>query len=91
VILYKYLQPTCIDVLEQKLIRFTQPGDFNDPFEFRPYIHTAASGDEVRSHVEANFDQLVDGSDLLEESWETRTPEALIFYGLPGKCGRSRC
>jgi hypothetical protein len=59
-ILYKYLQPTRVDVLEQRIIRFTQPGDFNDPFEFRPYIHSAASDDQVRNYVEANFDKLVD-------------------------------
>ncbi len=58
-ILYKYLQPVRVDVLEQKMIRFTQPGDFNDPFEFRPYIHSAASDDQIRN-VEANFDKLVD-------------------------------
>jgi hypothetical protein len=41
-ILYKYLHPDRIDVLTQKMVRFTQPGDFNDPFEFRPYIQSAA-------------------------------------------------
>ena len=59
-ILYKYLQPVRVNVLEQKMIRFTQPGDFNDPFEFRPYIQSAASDEAVRNHVEANFDKLVD-------------------------------
>jgi len=59
-ILYKYLPPVRVDVLEQKMIRFTQPGDFNDPFEFRPYIHSAASDDDVRGYVEANLEKLVD-------------------------------
>jgi hypothetical protein len=59
-ILYKYLQAVRVDVLEQKMIRFTQPGDFNDPFEFRPYIHSAASDDDVRGYVEANLEKLVD-------------------------------
>jgi len=53
-ILYKYLQPTRLDVLKHKRIRFTQPGDFNDPFEFRPKIR------DVASDVEEHFDQLVD-------------------------------
>ncbi len=36
-ILYKYLKPErALSVLRSKRIRFTQPGDFNDPFEFRP-------------------------------------------------------
>jgi hypothetical protein len=60
VILYKYLPTTRLDVLEHKRIRFTQPGDFNDPFEFRPQIQRAASDDEVRTYVENNFEQLVE-------------------------------
>jgi Protein of unknown function (DUF2971) len=59
-ILYKYLHPDRVDVLEQKMVRFTQPGDFNDPFEFRPYIESAASDEAVRDYVEANFDKIVD-------------------------------
>ncbi len=59
-ILYKYFQPVRVDVLEQKMVRFTQPGDFNDPFEFRPYIQSAGSDEGVRNYVEANFDKLVD-------------------------------
>jgi Protein of unknown function (DUF2971) len=58
-ILYKYLQPARIDVLEQRMIRFTQPGDFNDPFEFRPYIQSAAADDFVRESVEANFEEIL--------------------------------
>ena len=59
-ILYKYLQPTRLDVLKHKRIRFTQPGDFNDPFEFRPKIRDVASDAEVQAYVEEHFDQLVD-------------------------------
>ena len=59
-ILYKYLQPARIDVLENKMIRFTQPGDFNDPFEFRPYIQSAASDEFVQEYVEANLDKLLE-------------------------------
>jgi hypothetical protein len=59
-ILYKYLQPVRLDVLEHRSIRFTQPGDFNDPFEFRPRIREVASDAEVRAYVEEHFEQLVD-------------------------------
>ena len=58
-ILYKYLQPARLDVLKHRRIRFTQPGDFNDPFEFRPRIKEAASDAEVKAYVEANFERLV--------------------------------
>jgi len=36
--LYKYLHPDRIDLLQNLLIRFTQPGAFNDPFEMQPYF-----------------------------------------------------
>jgi hypothetical protein len=59
-ILYKYLQPARLDVLKHRRIRFTQPGDFNDPFEFRPRIKEVASDAEVQTYVEANFERLVE-------------------------------
>jgi hypothetical protein len=59
-ILYKYLQPARLDVLRTKRIRFTRPGDFNDPFEFRPRIESTVSGSEVRQYVEDNFDSLLE-------------------------------
>jgi hypothetical protein len=59
-ILYKYLQPVRLDVLKHRRIRFTQPGDFNDPFEFRPRIRELASDADVQAYVEDHFEQLVD-------------------------------
>jgi len=59
-VLYKYLPPARLDVIEKRTIRFTQPADFNDPFEFRPCIQSAASDAQVREYVEANFETLVD-------------------------------
>ena len=64
-ILYKYLQPSRLDVLENRRIRFTQPADFNDPFEFRPCIDRAASDEFVQAVVEKKFECLVD--DQLEK------------------------
>ena len=36
--IYKYFNPDCIEILENSLIRFTQPSIFNDPFECFPYL-----------------------------------------------------
>ena len=36
--LFKYLSPDRIDVLDRRLIRFTQPAAFNDPFEMQSII-----------------------------------------------------
>ena len=59
-ILYKYLHPDRVDVLKNRQIRFTQPGDFNDPFEFRPQIANLADDSFVRKQVEDNFERILD-------------------------------
>jgi Protein of unknown function (DUF2971) len=45
-LLYKYLAPDRVDVVARRLIRYTQSGALNDPFEGRPPI-TAISDEEV--------------------------------------------
>jgi hypothetical protein len=57
--LYKYLTPARLDVLERRRIRFTQPGAFNDPFEFKPYIESAASQEHLSEYLEQNFDVIL--------------------------------
>ena len=42
-IFYKYLPPERIDILQNRLIRFTQPNALNDPFEARPNFHALAT------------------------------------------------
>ena len=49
--LYKYLSPDRIDVLENCHIRFTQSAAFNDPFEIKPHIHSIAPEDELRRQL----------------------------------------
>lgn len=53
-VLYKYLSPERIDVLESGMIRFTQPSCFNDPFESLPYVKQVCS-DEVIEQIAALF------------------------------------
>jgi hypothetical protein len=57
--LYKYLPPARLDVLESRRIRFTQPAAFNDPFEFKPYIESAASQEHLSEYLEQNFDDIL--------------------------------
>jgi hypothetical protein len=42
---YKYFPLERRDVLENCLIRFTQPGDFNDPFELKPNFNWVSEAD----------------------------------------------
>lgn len=59
-ILYKYLSPVRISCIQKQLIRFTQYGDFNDPFELNPNINKLAEEDEIRALVGRDFVKLVE-------------------------------
>jgi len=45
--LFKYLRPERVDVIERLEIRFTQPGALNDPFEMRPRLESLISEAEA--------------------------------------------
>lgn len=51
-ILYKYLDPERIDVLQNGLVRFTQPGAFNDPFEVKPYINKISQANRIEQTID---------------------------------------
>jgi len=51
--LFKYLRPERLDVVENLEIRFTQPGALNDPFELRPRFESLISEAETLAHYPA--------------------------------------
>lgn len=53
-VLYKYLPPDRIDVLESGKIRFTQPTVFNDPFESSPVFRDFASREQMEKASKAD-------------------------------------
>src|SRR5438105_1260976 len=53
-ILYKYLPPERITFLNDELLRFTQPGDLNDPFECIPTISKVDLMAVISGAVERN-------------------------------------
>jgi hypothetical protein len=44
-VLYKYFPIERLDFLNNRLLRFTQPGDFNDPFELHPSADLMSKAD----------------------------------------------
>ena len=58
--LYKYLAPDRIDVLQNRRIRFTPPGAFNDPFEFRPVLKTLGSDPELKQQIDVELNKVAD-------------------------------
>jgi hypothetical protein len=57
-IVYKYLPPNRTSVLEEGLIRFTQSGALNDPFETTPNMQRSSTHLEGMS-CELFFDTLL--------------------------------
>lgn len=49
-LLFKYLPPERVDCLPELRLRFTQPLDFNDPFESRPFVGLHPRATEVPPH-----------------------------------------
>jgi len=59
-ILYKYFPPARIASFQDCLIRFTQYGDFNDPFELNPHINKIAEENEIKAIVERDFVTIIE-------------------------------
>ena len=79
--LYKYFPLERRDVLENRLVRFTQPGDFNDPFELHPSYDLMSKAD-IASLPEAPGQEGTEGPKM-----RILTPEAMqamIAAVLPG-------
>ena len=54
-VLYKYVSAERIDILQNRLIRFTQPNAMNDPFEARPYFYKLGS----KAEFAKNFAEVI--------------------------------
>ena len=53
-VFYKYVSAERIDILQNRLIRFTQPNAMNDPFEARPHFYKLGSKEEfAKNYAEA--------------------------------------
>ena len=51
--LYKYVTAERIDVLQNALIRFSQPSALNDPWDMRPHVERIFTDDDLEEHVMA--------------------------------------
>ncbi|MGR0183720.1 DUF2971 domain-containing protein [Azospirillum aestuarii] len=57
--LYKYVTADRIDVIQNKMIRFTPPCALNDPFEMQPIIGGLADDDFIEREFEENYEQTI--------------------------------
>ncbi len=47
-------------ILEDRLIRFTQPQAFNDPFELRPHVSKLSEDGYLENTLDAQFDNILE-------------------------------
>lgn len=73
---YKYASPERIDILQNAMIRFTQPALFNDPFEMRPYAHSLL-GDE---YLESYSKQLINDKENLSKHIDESLNDLFAIY-----------
>lgn len=52
-VFYKYVSAERIDILENPLIRFTQPNAMNDPFEAKPHFYKLGLEEFAKNYAEA--------------------------------------
>lgn len=76
--LFKYMSAEVAPVFVKTLrVRFTQPSDLNDPFEFRPLIDFEATAVENRAEVDAIITEMfgtVDGVLAIMEKQQASDP-----------------
>jgi hypothetical protein len=56
-VLYKYMPAERSKIFDNWLIRFTQPGALNDPFEMRPHIAGYSTPEEVREIASRRWEE----------------------------------
>lgn len=62
--LYKYLAPDRIDVLTNRLLRFTQPGDLNDPYEASFVFEAMIPPERLGALVDHTYKDLDESGEL---------------------------
>lgn len=50
--IYKYVTEERIDILQNAHIRFTQPSEFNDPFELNPYLKSLSDSKFIDENID---------------------------------------
>lgn len=55
--LFKYLSPDRVNILASRLIRFTSPAEFNDPFDSLPAMGITVTEDETRRIITESMDE----------------------------------
>jgi hypothetical protein len=76
--MFKYMSAEVAPMFAKTLkVRFTQPSDLNDPFEFRPLIDFEGTAEELREVVDAKLTELfgtVDGALAIMEKQQATDP-----------------
>jgi hypothetical protein len=79
-ILYKYLPPERLDVLSNGLIRYTQFGAFNDPFDGQPHFTALSTDDDLKERFAKIFpDEIRRSYDSLSSELKAQLPYGTFY------------
>ncbi len=82
--LYKYMSAEGAPLFARTLkVRFTQPSDLNDPFEFRPLIDFKGTAEEFRGVVDAKIAEIFGTADSILAKMEQLQATDPSFPKLP--------
>jgi len=60
--LFKYVPPDRVGVLSTRLLRFTPPAEFNDPFDSSPAVGKMAEEEDTRRMIAEGLDECVESA-----------------------------
>jgi hypothetical protein len=89
VILYKYINEDRVSILENGLIRFTQPQGFNDPFELKLVVERLASDSHITETISSQFEQMIEDEykELPDTLKNVLTYDQLLAFSITKKKG----
>lgn len=79
--LYKYCHPDRVDILQNRMIRFSQPSVLNDPFELSPYIERLASPEFIQELTDQVISELQQECPVFKGFSLSKMREALASWG----------
>ncbi|MDB9822658.1 DUF2971 domain-containing protein [Deltaproteobacteria bacterium] len=85
--LFKYFTEDRIDLLQNGFIRFTQPKEFNDPFETFPYFKSIGPHDAIDEHAKTfdsnpnYYEQILEEILLKDKRFKSLSPQNQALMG----------
>lgn len=81
--IFKYVTEERIDILKESCIRFTQPSQFNDPFEVFPYFQAITDDKFVEELIKSEWNEAELEKRIVEETYKISEASPIIKAIIP--------